>query len=126
MQALNNEQIGSGDKCGYNPNTDKCGRSKKHIENEEWCEPSKNRCKFTQKAKSLGKTGRKKSPLSNPLPRLKLENYPNYPEDTSLAPKAKKVATIKANPFAMKKSPSWKKKLKRALFKVKIINGWSK
>ena len=23
MQALNNEQIGSGDKCGYNPNTDK-------------------------------------------------------------------------------------------------------
>ena len=49
MQALNNEQIGSGDKCGYNPETDRCGRSKKHIENEEWCEPgNKNRCKFTQ------------------------------------------------------------------------------
>jgi hypothetical protein len=127
MQALNNEQIGSGDKCGYNPNTDRCDRSKKHIENEEWCEPSKNRCKFTQGAKSLGKAGRKKSPLSNPLP-LPFPRFrgEDYPQDTSLAPKAKKVATIKANPFAMKKSPSWKKKLKRALFKVKIINGWSK
>ena len=93
-------------------------------------ESGNNRCKFTQKARSLGKAGRKKSPLSKPLPlpfpRLRLEDYPNYPEDTSLAPKVKKVAVIKANPFTMKKSPSWKKKLKRALFKVKIINGWSK
>ena len=76
------------------------------------------------------KTGRKVN-ISGKIGKKLLTNYVHvlnkdqYGGDSVSKFKSLSKST-KSNPFAKSKIPSWKKKFKRALFKVKIINGWNK